>query len=162
MRQKKGFDSSKVAPSMSGFSIFFFYSIQLHSEGNIFGTVWARILFQTFLESWEGMLHGIININILTVILCPKIRCKVWLFSPQIGPTLNTVFDKTMTLEVLEINKLKTVVLRFPKISGTDIFAVFPHHQLLFLAGVGFFVFFSYLLFLFQDKAVLFPHHLMR
>ena len=42
------------------------------------------------------MLHGDIDSNILTVILCPKIRSKVRLFSAENGPTLNAVCDKTI------------------------------------------------------------------
>ena len=42
------------------------------------------------------MLHGDIDSNILTVILCPNIRSKVRLFSAENGPTLNAVCDKTI------------------------------------------------------------------
>ena len=42
------------------------------------------------------MLHGDIDSNILTVILCPNIRSKVRLFSAKNGPTLNAVCEKTI------------------------------------------------------------------
>ena len=104
MRQKKGFDKSKVVPSMSGiFNIFVFF-IQLHFSSFKSSNPLRKVIsLDPFELGYYVRPFGILRRNATQGYpnsnTMPKIQCKVRLFSAENGPSLNPVCDKTMPLE---------------------------------------------------------------